>query len=107
LYASVKLLLYVAGVLIGLLVLKWVADFVKERSSRQQIAKDRKQGRKKHESDYEGVNFSDDESGDDESGLVTQPIELTTINKRKKQQAVRNSLKSFNSAADSESDEET
>ena len=70
--------------MIGLLALKYVLDFIKERTSREQIAKERRKGRKnKHESDYEGLNFSD-ESGDDESGLVGDPIELTTIDKRKK-----------------------
>lgn len=85
----VKLVLYLAGIVIGLLVLKYVADLIKEKNSRQQIARERKQGRSnKHESDYEGLNFSD-ESGDDESGLVGQPIELTTIDKRKKRKTVR------------------
>ena len=85
----VKLVLYLAGIVIGLLVLKYVADLIKEKNSRQQIARERKQGRSnKHESDYEGLNFSD-ESGDDESGLVGQPIELTMIEKRKKRKTVR------------------
>ena len=85
----VKLVLYLAGIVIGLLVLKYVADLIKEKNSRQYIARERKNGRNnKHESDYEGLNFSD-ESGDDESGLVGQPIELTTIDKRKKRKTVR------------------
>lgn len=98
--------MYLAGIVIGIVVLKYVADFVRDKTTRQQIAKERKQGRSnKHESDYEGLNFSD-ESGDDESGLVGDSIELTTFDKRQKQITVRSNLQSFNSAADSDSDEE-
>ena len=86
-----------------------ILDKINERVSRQTIAKGRKKGAKKNkgESDYEGLRFSDD-SGDDESGLVAEPIELTTIRQRKiEAKSVRKSLNSFNSAADeSDSDEE-
>ena len=63
-------MLYYAGIVLGLYILYFVIAWLKELRPREQLVKERKHGRtKKHESDYEGVNFSDD-SGDDENGLV-------------------------------------
>jgi len=101
--------LQLAGILIGLYVLYWLALWLKDKRSLEQIAKERKSKKmgKKQESDYEGVNFTDD-SADDENGLVQNPnIEMTSITNRTKRQAVKKDLKSFNSADSGEdSDEE-
>lgn len=75
------MVLWIGGGLCGLFALYYLANIAKERASREELAKQRKQGRKKHESDYEGADFSD-EGEDDESELVNQnPIELTSISK--------------------------